>query len=141
MTKENVIGRVDAASEADIEGADEIPDPDKGATHFRDLFHKKGFDEKDIVALSYLYAYGNYRSHYEKTYTRFHVFDNGVYANLGGCSLSKILLGDATLKQHVDLFAQDKMAFFDAFSDAYLKLHTLGNDGKQLYLELPDYDY
>lgn len=137
----NLFGRADAKTEADLEGADEIPDPDKGATHFIDLFKKKGFSERDIVALSYIYAFGNVRTYYEKTYTNFHVFDNQFYKNIGDCSLSKILKGDAKLKEYVDLFAKEKKEFYEAFTEAYLKLYTLGNGDSKLYFELSKYDY
>lgn len=141
MAEFNLFGREDANTEADLEGADEIPDPEKGAAHFIDLFTKKGFSEKDIVALSYIYAFGNSRSYYEKTYTNFHVFDNQYFTNIGDCSLSKILKGEARLKEYVDLFAKEKKEFYEAFTEAYLKLYTLGSDESKLYFEISKYDY
>ena len=137
----NLFGREDAKSESDLDGADEIPDPDKGAAHYIDLFRKKGFNEKDIVALSYIYAFGNCKTYYEKSYTNYHVFDNQFYKNIGDCSLSKILKGDGRLKEYVDLFAKEKKEFYEAFTDAYLKLYTLGNDSEKLFFEIDKYDY
>ena len=142
LTEHHKIGRVDATSEEDLEGADAIPDPDKGASAFRDLFYKKGFSDKDLVALSYVYMFGVFKTAYQRSYTNHSVFSNAYYQFLANSnkshnhSLDKILLGDAALKEYVELFAENKKEFHNAFTDAYLKLHTLGNDDKPFYLEI-----
>ena len=47
-------GRVDASdSKASVESqVGRLPDGDKGCDHLREIFHPKGFTDKDIVALS-----------------------------------------------------------------------------------------
>lgn len=147
LTEYHRIGRQDIESEEDLEGIAEVPQPEDGVVKFKDAFLSKGFVEKDIVALSAIYMYGVYRSHYEKTYTEMPVFKNEYFKYLNDNqssnkhALDKILLGDAALKEYVELFAKDRKEFFEAFTDAYLRLYTLGNDDKQLHLTLPDYDY
>ena len=53
-------GRVDAASSAEsVESeAGRLPDGDKGLDHLREIFYPKGFDDKDIVALSGAHTVG-----------------------------------------------------------------------------------
>lgn len=148
LTEYHKIGRVDAQSPEELKGASEVPNPEDGASKFRDLFYEKNFQDKDIVALSFIYMFGVFRTHYERTYTEFSIFENEYYKhivngeNSSNPALDKILVGDDALKEYVQLFAEDKKEWFDAFSDAYLKLFTLGNDDKPLFLEIPDkYEY
>ena len=53
-------GRVDAESSAESVESQEgrLPDGDKGVDHLREIFHPKGFDDKDIVALSGAHTVG-----------------------------------------------------------------------------------
>ena len=54
-------GRVDATSSAaSVESqVGRLPDGDKGVDHLREIFHPKGFDDKDIVALSGTHTVGS----------------------------------------------------------------------------------
>ena len=45
------------------------------------------------------------------------------------------------MKEYLELFTKDKKEFFNASTDAYLKLYILGNDDINLYLEVPEYEY
>lgn len=147
LTEFHRIGRQDIESEEDLEGIAEVPQPEDGITSFRDAFTSKGFTDKEIVALSSIYMYGIYRSHYETTYTNHPILHNDYFKYLNDNKnshkypLDKILLGDSQLKEYVELFAVERKEFFEAFTDAYLKLYTLGNDDKQLFLEVPKNDY
>lgn len=147
LTEYHKIGREDAQSEEDIDGILDVPQPEDGATQFRDGFEARGFNEKELVALSSIYMYGVYRTHYEKTYTDRHNFGNEYFKYLtenekpNKFALDQILLSDEKLKEYVELFAKDKKEFFNAFTDAYLKLYTLGNDDRHLFLDVPEYKY
>lgn len=147
LTEFHRIGREDAQREEDLEGISEVPQPEDGETAFRDAFVSKGFTDKDLVALSAIYMFGEYKNYYEKTYTSLPVFSNEYFkylkesGNTEEYQLNKILLNDQALKEYVDLFAEDKKEFYEAFTDAYLKLYTLGNDDKELFLEMPEFEY
>ena len=63
-----------------------MPDGDKGAQHLRDIFYPKGFDDRDIVALSGAHTLGmchlmwsGFNGRWTETPTR---FDNSFFKNL-----------------------------------------------------------
>merc|ERR1711988_734879 len=60
-------GRADAKSSADsVESqVGRLPDGDKGIDHLREIFHPKGFSDKDIVALSGAHTVG--KCHLERS--------------------------------------------------------------------------
>lgn len=53
-------GRVDAKSSAESVKSQvgRLPDGDKGSDHLREIFHPKGFNDRDIVALSGAHTVG-----------------------------------------------------------------------------------
>ncbi len=57
-------GRVDAKSHKDSVKSQvgRLPDGDKKATHLREIFHPKGFDDREIVALSGAHTLGQCRT-------------------------------------------------------------------------------
>lgn len=147
LTEYHKIGRRDAESEEDLEGALDVPQPEDGATKFRDAFLEKGFTEREMTAIAWIYIYGTYRSEYEKQYTSSPIFVNDYFKYLvddsseKGFALDKILLGENDTKEFVTLFAEENKEFHEAFTDAYLKLYTLGNDDQNLTLEMPEINY
>lgn len=148
LTDHHLFGRKDAETEADLAGIADVPQPEDGLTLFKDAFLSKGFTERETVALSFMYVYGVFKTDYEKTYTSFDNFENYYFQYLLSekdpkkHALDKILLGDSSFKENVEKFALSKKEFIEAFSEAWLKLHTLGNDDKPLYLEIKKYfDY
>ena len=93
-------GRVDAKSSAEsVESqVGRLPDGDKGVQHLREIFHPKGFDDKDIVALSGAHTVGKChadRSGFDGQWTQQHLlFDNSYYADL----LTKSYTAETTSK-------------------------------------------
>lgn len=147
MTEFHRIGRQDAVSEDELEGCSEVPQPEDGVSKFRDAFEAKGFDLKDMTALSFVYAFGVYWPRIHKLHSNHAQFTNDYYKYLVDqsqpkvFSLDNILLDDPTTKEYVDLFAEKPKEFKDAFSHAWTKLCTLGNDDKQLNLEIHPIEY
>lgn len=141
------VGRKDVATEEELEGMSEVPQPEDGITKFRDAFSSKGFNEKETVALAFIYSFGTFRPRHQMSYTNRSVFNNDYFKYLIDDSqdkkfaLDNILLDDSALKEFVELFADKNKEFFDAFCDAYIKLQTLGNDDQNLRLEFPEYQY
>jgi len=81
-------GRVDAKSSAEsVESqVGRLPDGDKGIDHLREIFYPKGFEDKDIVALSGAHSVGGMhadRSGFEGKWTEQPlVFDNSYFKDL-----------------------------------------------------------
>eukprot|EP00440_Ansanella_granifera_P004776 gb/GFBE01005181.1/.p1 GENE.gb/GFBE01005181.1/~~gb/GFBE01005181.1/.p1 ORF type:complete len:396 (+),score=107.78 gb/GFBE01005181.1/:1-1188(+) len=147
-------GRVDAKSVGD--GVDSqvgrLPDGDKGAQHLRDIFGPKGFDDKAIVALSGAHTVGSChldRSGFDGPWTDAPLtFDNAYFKDLLTKSWTEektskgnpqfrsgetmMLISDLALtqdpdfKQYVTKYAEDKQAWFDDFTQAWVKLQELG---------------
>ena len=63
-----------------------MPDGDKGATHLREIFYPKGFDDEEIVALSGAHTVGHChenRSGFHGPWTdNPHAFDNEFFEHL-----------------------------------------------------------
>jgi len=149
-------GRKDAKSSAEsVEGQEgRLPDGDKGLDHLRAIFYPKGFDDKDIVALSGAHSVGSChgdRSGFEGPWTEDPLrFDNSYFKEMtskqyaaettaAGCPQHRhsgtgtimlesdlALLSDTAFKAHVDTYVQDKEAFFADFVRAWVKLQELG---------------
>ena len=149
-------GRVDAAdSSASVESqVGRLPDGDKGIDHLREIFHPKGFSDKDIVALSGAHTVGNChadRSGFEGPWTAEPLkFDNSYFKDLlekayeaettaKGCpqhrckeSGTMMLISDLALvtdpafKVHVETYAKDQEAFFKDYTAAWIKLQENG---------------
>ena len=149
-------GRVDATdSSASVESqVGRLPDGDKGVDHLREIFHPKGFTDKDIVALSGAHTVGHChadRSGFEGAWTTDPLkFDNQYFKNLlektyelettaKGCPQHRLkadntmmlisdlaLLLDPAFKVHVETYAKDQDAFFKDYVAAWTKLQELG---------------
>lgn len=151
-------GRKDATSSAEsVEGqAGRLPDGDKGVDHLREIFHPKGFTDKDIVALSGAHTVGSChadRSGFDGPWTEDKLkFDNSYFTEMlakeyadettaGGCPqkrhgksgtimlISDLALLEEPFRQHVELYAKDQAAFFKDFVAAWVKLQENGCDG------------
>jgi len=148
-------GRKDAASaDESVESqVGRLPDGDKGCPHLREIFHPKGFDDKDIVALSGAHTVGAMhadRSGFEGKWTEDYLkFDNSYFTEMlnkkyeaettaQGCPQNRnkesgtvMLISDLALledpfRQHVEAYAKDQSVFFDDFTKAWVKLQENG---------------
>jgi len=152
-------GRVDAASAAESVASQEgrLPDGDKGVPHLREIFHPKGFSDRDIVALSGAHTVGGCkaeRSGFDGAWTaRPRVFDNSYFKDLltktyapervaaTGCPQHRhasgtimlasdlALLEDPAFKAVVEEYASDQDAFFRDYTSAWVRLQELGTAG------------
>lgn len=149
-------GRVDATSEKESVESQEgrLPDGDKGVDHLKAIFYPKGFDDKDIVALSGAHTVGSChadRSGFDGKWTDDPLkFDNSYFKDLlskkykdeitkQGCPQKRsgdtiMLISDLALlqppfKEFVDKYAADQDAFFTDFTAAWIKLQENGVSG------------
>ncbi|KAK1735873.1 ascorbate peroxidase [Skeletonema marinoi] len=151
-------GRTDAASSAEsVESqVGRLPDGDKGTDHLCEIFHPKGFTDKDIVALSGAHTVGGChadRSGFDGKWTEDHLtFSNSYFTEMldkeyadettaQGCPqkahkatgtimlISDLALLDAPYRETVELYAKDQEAFFKDFTAAWVKLQENGCEG------------
>lgn len=151
-------GRKDAASSAEsVESqVGRLPDGDKGCPHLREIFHPKGFSDKDIVALSGAHTVGKChgdRSGFDGQWTEDHLkFDNSYFTEMlakeyadettaAGCPqkkhaasgtimlISDLALLEAPFREHVEAYAKDQEAFFKDFVTVWVKLQENGCTG------------
>ena len=147
-------GRFDVKShDQGVQSAEgRLPEADKGAEHLREIFHPKGFSDKDIVALSGAHTVGSChleRSGFEGPWTAEKLkFDNSYFRDLlnktwtldtsksgkkqykNGKTImlptDMVLIEDPKFKEHVIRYAEDQDAFFDEFQEAWIRLQELG---------------
>jgi catalase (peroxidase I) len=151
-------GRTDAASSAEsVESqVGRLPDGDKGVDHLREIFHPKGFSDKEIVALSGAHTVGKChldRSGFDGEWTEDHLtFDNSYFKEMlakeyeeetteKGCPqhrnketgtmmlISDLALLEEPFRSTVELYANDQEAFFKDFTEAWVKLQELNCTG------------
>lgn len=130
-----------------------LPDAAQGADHLREVFHRMGFSDKDIVALSGGHTVGSChetRSGFDGPWTSDPVqFDNEYFRNLleieweprewdGPLQYTDpsgklmmlptdlALTKDEVFRKYVELYSTDKEAFFADFASAFGKLIALG---------------
>ena len=131
-----------------------LPDGDKGIAHLREIFHPKGFTDKDIVALSGAHTVGHChldRSGFDGPWTENPLaFDNQYFKDMlslkyesettaKGCPQHRnkekgtmmlisdlALLEDPAFKEHVEKYAADQELFFKDFTAAWVKLQENG---------------
>jgi len=147
------IGRKDASSIDESVAEGRHPDADKGCDHLRNVFHRMGLTDKDIVILSGAHTVGRChldRSGFDGAWTEDpHKFDNSYYVdmlnkewketttNVGNPQFNSndekmmlisdlALLSDENFRVYVEKYAEDEQAFFDDFSESYQKLIELG---------------
>jgi len=150
-------GRVDAKSSAASVSSQvgRLPDGDKGVDHLREIFHAKGFTDRQIVALSGAHTVGGCkadRSGFEGHWTENpHVFDNGYFREMLAkkyepmtvaatgnpqhkhwWSRTVMLVSDLALLEEpafriwVEKYAEDQALFFEDFAAAWHKMQELG---------------
>lgn len=133
-------GRKDA-SEEDCTPDGRLPDATKRMPHLRDIFHRMGFSDAEIVTLSGAHSLG--RAHEERsgfdgpwTHNPL-VFDNSYYkevlkdspdAGILRLESDHALADEPALKEQVELYARDQDAFFADYMKAHVKLSELGMD-------------
>ena len=151
-------GRTDAKSSAEsVESqVGRLPDGDKELDHLREIFHPKGFDDRDIVALSGAHTVGKChigRSGFDGAWTEEPLkFDNSYFKEMlqkeykeektekgnpqfksgsGTIMLTSdlALLKDPAFRQHVEAYAKDQEVFFKDFATAWIKLQENGVAG------------
>jgi len=163
---ETLFGRNDAVSheEGVQDQTGRLPDGDKGRNHLRDVFWAKGFDDKDIVALSGAHTLGRChveRSGFDGPWTENPLkFDNDYFKDMlsdewvrevteagkpqfrhktkGTMMLisDMALIEDSSFKGYVEMYAKDEAKFFEDFADAWGRLQILGYDKSKLTTDL-----
>ena len=150
---EHHLGRTDASVESARVPGGRLPDAAQGAQHLRDVFHRMGFDDRDIVALSGAHTLGRChktRSGFDGPWTTNPLkWDNSYFKNLTNLEWVPrewdgplqyadpknelmMLPTDVALKTdkkflpHVKEFAKDEAAFNKAFAAAMERLIALG---------------
>ena len=147
-------GRLDVTktSEGVPDATGRLPDGDKDAQHLRDIFAPKGFDDKEIVALSGAHTVGMChidRSGFEGPWTSNKLsFDNSYFKDMLNKTWIKetnakgkvqykcgdtmmlttdiALIEDEAFKVHVQKYADDRQLWFDDFTKAWVKLQEFG---------------
>ena len=149
-------GRTDAASGAASPPDGRLPDATRKADHLRDIFHRMGFNDKEIVALSGAHSLGRCHANrsgftgpwtrapttFSNEYFRLLLAEKWVenkptptaplqYADSASKTLMMLptdmaLLADPEFKKHVDAYAKDGEAFAKDFASAFSRLLELG---------------
>ncbi|GLC44265.1 hypothetical protein PLESTB_000759000 [Pleodorina starrii] len=147
-------GRVDYSDGSKIVPDGRLPNATLGAKHLRDVFHRMGFDDRDIVALSGAHTLG--RCHADRsgfvgpwtnaptTFSNLYFqeltnnkwrpkkwdgplqYEDAKTGTLMMLPTDMCLLSDRTFKKWVTLYAKDQDAFFKDFAVAFGKLMELG---------------
>ena len=148
------LGRTDAQDGSVCPANGRLPDAAQGAEHLRDVFHRMGFNDKEIVCLSGAHTLGRChktRSGFDGPWTTNPLqFDNNYFRLLLNMDWQKrqwdgpeqyedkqtqrlmmlptdmALITDPIFKTHVETYAKDQETFFDDFSDVFAKLTSLG---------------
>ncbi|CAN1276532.1 L-ascorbate peroxidase 3 [Linum perenne] len=115
-----------------------LPDAKQGSIHLKDVFHRMGLSDKDIVALSGGHTLGkahSNRSGFDGPWTKEPLkFDNTYFVELlkgeteGLLKLptDNALLDDPAFRPFVELYAKDEDVFFKDYAVAHKKLSELG---------------
>lgn len=148
-------GRPDASAGSDSVPDGRLPDATQGCSHLRDVFHRMGFSDQEIVALSGAHAVGmchGDRSGFIGPWTTTALdFDNAFFVNLVNMKWHKTkqpnglevwvtddqpgiimlptdmaLCTDEKMVPWVRLYAKDKDRWYSDFATAFSKLQELG---------------
>jgi len=162
-------GRIDAKDSSECVEDGRLPDAKQGISHIRSVINRimGNNDDKYVVALSGAHTLGkchNDRSGFDGKWTKKpNLFDNSYFKDLlnkkWDVSISEagntqfisnddtiMLPSDWTLirndntRKYVELYAKDKKAFFNDFSDAWQRLIQSGYNNDVLYEVIPDKD-
>jgi len=148
-----VLGRTDAADGSKCPPNGRLPDAAQGAAHLRDVFHRQGFSDREIVALSGAHTLGrchSTRSGFDGPWTSDPLkFDNEYFRNLIEKNWTKrvwdgpeqfqdesgtlmmlptdvALLDDPVFRPVVEEYAANEALFFTEFSAVFAKLLANG---------------
>lgn len=137
------MGRVDATNDRCTPDG-RLPDGHGNVPHLRDVFHRMGLTDKDIVVLSGAHTLGRAhreRSGFEGPWTKEPLkFDNSYYQELlsdaPDPSLLRLatdlaLVQDPRMKSLVEIYASDQDAFFADYAESHKKLSELGSNFKE----------
>lgn len=132
------MGRVDGKP-TDCSPPGRLPDPTKRMSHLREVFHRMGLDDKDIVLLSAAHTLGSGhgdRSGYEGAWTKDPLkFDNSYFVeilkdnpdpDLLRLSTDLCLLDEPETKELCEKYAKDQDLFFKDYAVSHQKLSELG---------------
>ncbi|KAL6959913.1 L-ascorbate peroxidase 3 [Sarracenia purpurea var. burkii] len=114
-----------------------LPDAKQGPSHLREVFHRMGLSDKDIVALSGGHTLGRAhpeRSGFEGPWTKDPLkFDNSYFmellkeeSKLLKLPTDKALVEDPKFRHYVEVYAKDEDAFFTDYAASHKKLSELG---------------
>jgi hypothetical protein len=147
------LGRTDDADGARCPANGRLPDAAQGAQHLRDIFHRMGFSDREIVALSGAHTLGRChltRSGFDGPWTRNPLkFDNQYFKLLLGLDWTPrqwegnfqyqdptgtlmmlptdmALKTDPEFRRWAEKYAADEQLFFDDFAAAFAKLLAFG---------------
>ncbi|KAH9608352.1 hypothetical protein KSS87_017807 [Heliosperma pusillum] len=128
-------GRKDAPPQQD---KGNLPKPNGDSKHLRDIFHRMGLSDKDIVVLSGAHTLGRAhqdRSGFDGPFTRDPLtFDNSYYvllmkgdtAGLVKFPTDNSLMQDPTFRVYVQIYARDQNLFFKDYAESHKKMSELG---------------
>mmetsp|Transcript_14903 Transcript_14903/g.41876 ORF Transcript_14903/g.41876 Transcript_14903/m.41876 type:complete len:416 (+) Transcript_14903:153-1400(+) len=147
-------GRQDAPRGCPVPPNGLLPDASQGAAHLREVFHRQGFNDREIVALSGAHTLGRchkVRSGFDGKWTSNPIkFDNEYFRNLmylewqprvwdGPYQYEDVatkelvmlpsdmaLRTDPEFRKYAELYARDEKSFFNDFAKAYGKLLSNG---------------
>eukprot|EP00009_Paramoeba_aestuarina_P003494 CAMPEP_0201523422 /NCGR_PEP_ID=MMETSP0161_2-20130828/19804_1 /ASSEMBLY_ACC=CAM_ASM_000251 /TAXON_ID=180227 /ORGANISM="Neoparamoeba aestuarina, Strain SoJaBio B1-5/56/2" /LENGTH=310 /DNA_ID=CAMNT_0047922537 /DNA_START=59 /DNA_END=991 /DNA_ORIENTATION=+ len=149
-------GRTDACNARTVPPNGRLPDALQGANHLRDVFHRMGFNDREIVVLSGAHSLGRchtdrsgfwgpwtrapttfsneyYRELIENTWTPKRWNGPLQYEDPTGELMMLVsdlaLTKDARMKKYVEMYKDDEELFFSDFASAWKKLIELGVPG------------
>ncbi|CAG8457179.1 1029_t:CDS:10 [Ambispora leptoticha] len=125
-------GRTDKTQESDCPPNGRLPDAAHTQQHIRDVFYRMGFTDREIVALMGAHTIGRchkdrsgYDGPWTYTPTRFsNQLDEDDELMMLPADMALII--DPKFREIVNIYAQDKKAFFNDFASAFGKLLELG---------------
>lgn len=130
------IGRRDARF---AESVEQLPPETLSPEELKTLFLSNGYTIQELVALSGSHTIGLSRAHQKpgKMDESPKDFDNNYYKRLleggGNFPTDRLLATDLDTKPWVEKYAKDEAAFFQDFSDAYIKMGKKGCNGRGTY--------
>lgn len=147
-------GRLDKNDHTSCPPNGRLPDASQGEKHIREVFNRMGFEDREIVALMGAHTVGRchtdrsgYDGPWTHTPTRFtnqffklllkekwnpkewtgpKQFSDGSGNGLMMLPTDMAMLEDPSFRKYVELYAEDKDAFFKDFATAFGKLLDLG---------------
>jgi hypothetical protein len=135
MLDQYFYGRKDAVSESECGPASVIL-PQGG--DFVSNLQAMDFSEEEIVALASIEAFGLIVDPEHSRWSDFGKLDNYYYKQLLSQTTSQelphkqALIGNQSLQEHIEKFAQDKKAYHKTFKQAFVKLSELGSNPEEL---------